>query len=84
MTTAGANGRVGRSLKDGYRRAISGDPEFGHICPTCAGPKSDQALRCRRCMADQQVVHGLFRKGVMRGQTFRHSAHVVNYHGPGT
>lgn len=71
------------SFKLGYQRAISGDPEFGHICPLCGGPKSDQAMRCRKCFCDALVTHGLTRKGVMRGATFRHSAHIVNYHGPG-
>jgi 5-methylcytosine-specific restriction endonuclease McrA len=67
-----------------YRRAVSGDLEFGHICPTCAGPKSDQALLCRRCFADKTATHGLTRKGVMRYDRRRSEARIVNYHGPGT
>ena len=69
------------SFKDGYRRAISGDPEFGHICPLCGGPKTDQALRCRRCCNDVQVIHGNDRVGMTRGYT---GARIINYHGPGT
>jgi hypothetical protein len=66
-----------------YRRASSGDLEFGHICPVCAGPKTDQALLCRRCRADSQVVHGRFRQGVMQGERFRSENRMTNYHGPG-
>jgi hypothetical protein len=67
-----------------YERAVSGDYRFGHICPTCAGPKSDQALRCRKCFADEKATHGLQRKGVMRGNRYRSEARIINYHGPGT
>jgi hypothetical protein len=66
-----------------YPRANSGDWRFGHICPQCAGPKTDQALRCRRCAADDSITTGLYRKGVMRGQRFLHASHLENYHGPG-
>jgi len=69
------------SFKLGYRRAISGDLEFGHICPNCAGPKTDQALRCRHCCNESQIVHGNSRRGILAGYT---GARIVNYHGPGT
>jgi len=67
-----------------YPRVNSGDLRFGHICPTCAGPKTDQALRCRRCFSEEKVTTGRFRKGVMHGRRWQHESRMENYHGPGS
>lgn len=32
-----------------FRRARPGDLDHGTICPSCAGPKTPQALRCSAC-----------------------------------
>jgi hypothetical protein len=59
-----------------YPRVNSGDWRFGHVCPTCAGPKTDQALRCRKCFSDDKVTNGRFRKGVMHGKRWLHESRL--------
>jgi hypothetical protein len=35
------------------KRSKAGDPDWGHICPYCGGPKTEQARKCRLCHNDQ-------------------------------
>jgi hypothetical protein len=51
-----AASRAGRADAGGGRLALirsrSGDENFGHICPFCAGPKYEQSLRCWSCWSE--------------------------------
>ena len=36
-------------------RLRSGDLDWGPVCPDCAGPKADNARRCRSCWRDNSL-----------------------------